>query len=151
MYTGADTCCQQPYALAVTCDHPQHPPVIYNSAGINMEGEQAGSPAGAQQQLRTSKPHFGTVCTEAIRRLSHVFWWFGGKRDKSLACIQVLSSTFCMLAQNPHISSKASDRLKRTTESVKGQVTPDSIYQGPISERNKMTAETFWLVWLYIM
>lgn len=41
MYAGADTCCQQPYALAVTCDHPQHPPVIYNSAGTNMEEEQA--------------------------------------------------------------------------------------------------------------
>lgn len=25
MYTGADTCCQQPYALTVTCDHAQAP------------------------------------------------------------------------------------------------------------------------------
>lgn len=47
MYAGADTCCQQPYALAVTCDHPQLPPVIYNSAGMNMEGERAESTAGA--------------------------------------------------------------------------------------------------------
>lgn len=50
MYTGADTCCQQPYALAVTCDHLQHPPVIYNSAGTNTEEEQAG---GVQHVLHT--------------------------------------------------------------------------------------------------
>lgn len=48
MYTGADTCCQQPYALAVTCDYPHHPPVIYNSAGTHMEEEQAASPVWAE-------------------------------------------------------------------------------------------------------
>lgn len=49
MYTGADTCCQQPYALAVTCDHPQHPPVIYNSAGTSGED---GVPAGVRRARR---------------------------------------------------------------------------------------------------
>lgn len=53
MYTGADTCCQLPYALAVTCDHPQHPLVIYNSAGINMEAERAESPAAAPRRQAT--------------------------------------------------------------------------------------------------
>lgn len=56
MYTGADTCCQQPYALAVTCDHPQHPPVIYNSAGTNMEEEQSGeSSECAEETLHTNR------------------------------------------------------------------------------------------------
>lgn len=55
MYTGADTCCQQPYALAVTCDYPHHPPVIYNSAGTHMEEEQAASPVWAEGKRCTHK------------------------------------------------------------------------------------------------
>lgn len=39
MYGGAHTCCQEPYALAVICDHLQHPRVIYNSARTNVEDE----------------------------------------------------------------------------------------------------------------
>lgn len=57
MYTGADTCCQQPYALAVTCDHPQRPPVIYNSVGANMEEK-----TGRESSMREGEtPHTHTI------------------------------------------------------------------------------------------
>lgn len=72
-----------------------------------------------------------------------------GETDRSLACIQVVSSTFCMLAQPPHTSSKACDRLERSTESVRGQITPDSVYQQPIRSRIQMIAEPLQWVWLY--
>lgn len=65
MYTGADTCCLQRHALAVTCDHPQHPPVIYNSASIYIEGEQTGSSACAKRKCCAHKPYIN-IRSEAI-------------------------------------------------------------------------------------
>lgn len=78
MYTGADTCCQLPYALAVTCDHPQHPLVIYDSAGINMEAERAELVAPHRQAtLRYCTYRRDTAADTAAKPQIFVFRWGG--------------------------------------------------------------------------
>lgn len=91
MYTDADTCCQQPHAISVTCDYHQHPPVICNPAGELKKKErwwkrQAGNSVRATEDAgqttdtltgvlkvsnRVDKPGVFIVCYSQVTHWSH--------------------------------------------------------------------------------